>query len=453
MSDILQLHEDEEVEIIQKNLGKLEDKARMIYLKTYEPTLDEINNIYKVIKQYIRDNDLIIYGGYAQNALIEVKDKNATFYSEYDIPDIEFYTPDPLKDLIDLCDILHKKGFKYVEGSEGVHPETYKIFVNFINYSDFSFMPKKIFDNLPTIKVDGMRMTHPHFMLVDAFRVYVDPMTSYFRLSKTFNRFSVLSYYYPFNENNIYNKIEYSSNIKKELSYEIKTFIIKSILKNMKLIIVGHMAFNRLMKKAEMENEFLVDEPFLMVISSNFIEDRDKIYNILKKEYGKKISYKKYNPYFQFLDKSVEFYYDNQIILRVYGNNERCLVYKYSEKNNLYYGTYQMVFLYLLSTYFLAITRNNNFNQKAYITMISRLIKAKQSYLNKNKINILSNSPFQHFTMECIGDPVDPLREARLKLIKNKEQGKRLKFRYNPTGTPGNPPNYKFYDKSGDLYS
>ena len=30
-----------------------------------------------------------------------------------------------------LVDYLYKKNYKYPEGKEGVHPETYKIFVNF----------------------------------------------------------------------------------------------------------------------------------------------------------------------------------------------------------------------------------------------------------------------------------------------------------------------------------
>ena len=37
---------------------------------------------------------------------------------------------------VELTEELHSKGFKHVEGKEGVHPETYKIFVNFINYCD-----------------------------------------------------------------------------------------------------------------------------------------------------------------------------------------------------------------------------------------------------------------------------------------------------------------------------
>jgi hypothetical protein len=450
--EFITLYNPGDLDIINKNLNKIESDARMKYLKNYEPTLDEINSIYDVIKNYIRENNLIVYGGYAQNKLIEKKNKDDVFYEEHDIPDIEFYSPDPLKDLINLCDLLHSKNFKHVEGSEGVHPETYKIFVNFVNYTDFSYMPKNIFETCPTITLEGMRMTHPHFMIIDSMRVYVDPMTSYFRLNKTFSRFSRLSYYYPFNENSIYNKISYEIKIPLKQHSSILDFIVTKILKENKLIIVGHKAFNRLIRKAEMDEKYLIQEPFIQAISINLVEDRERIYKILREEYKDKITFKKYNPYFQFIDKSVEFYYGNQLIFRLYGNNERCIVYKYSEKNKLYYGTFQLIVLYLLSNYFLSVTRKNNFNKTIYMTMITRLLKAKNSYLDKHNINILSQSPFQEFVINCIGDPVDPLRQARLKMLKNKEKGKAYKFNYKPRGSPGKIPNYRFINRTGEYY-
>jgi hypothetical protein len=138
-------HIDEEA--ILKNLSNLEDNAKQIYLNNYEPTINEIKSVYADIMNFIKEKKRIIYGGFAQNSLIKHKNKDDAFYKETDIADVEFYTPDPIGDTIDLVDMLHKKNYKYVEGKEGVHPETYKIFVNFINYCDISYMPKNIYDN------------------------------------------------------------------------------------------------------------------------------------------------------------------------------------------------------------------------------------------------------------------------------------------------------------------
>ena len=67
-----------------------------------------------------------------------------------------------------------------------------------------------ILKNCPYITVDGLKLTHPHFMLTDAYRVYTDPMTSYFRLEKTFSRFTTLMKYYPFDTKAEYNKLSYN---------------------------------------------------------------------------------------------------------------------------------------------------------------------------------------------------------------------------------------------------
>ena len=162
--------------------------------------------------------------------------------------DIEFYSTEPLKDLINLCDLLHKE-FKFVEGAEGVHPETYKIFVNFINYADCSYMPPNIFKNIPTIEIDGMKMSHL-FLRYRALRVYVDPMTS-IGLSKA-SGFNKLIHHYPFN-NNIYNKIEYETILDDNIM--ITLINIMNIAKDLKLVIIKHKAFNRLIRKSKMQEE------------------------------------------------------------------------------------------------------------------------------------------------------------------------------------------------------
>jgi hypothetical protein len=113
-----------DVDSILKNIDTIETDAKTIYLNSYEPTMSEINNVYKDIINFIKEKNRIVYGGYAQNSLIRVKNKDDVFYRDSDVADIEFYTPDPVGDLIDICDMLYKKQYKYVEGKEGVHNES-----------------------------------------------------------------------------------------------------------------------------------------------------------------------------------------------------------------------------------------------------------------------------------------------------------------------------------------
>jgi hypothetical protein len=444
------MYRQEDEEIILKNLSKLEEEAKMIYLNKYEPTIHEIRNVYKDIMNFIKEKNRIIYGGFAQNSLIKEKNEKDVFYKETDIADVEFYSPDPIGDTIDLVDYLHKKNYKFIDGKEGVHPETYKIFVNFINYCDISYMPKNIYDNCPTIKIDGIRFTDPHFMLIDAYRVYSDPMTSYFRLTKTFTRFNKLINYYPLDENMLYNKLRPSSNLDKNKSEEILEFIRHKIIHDSELIVVGHYAFNQLMKMSKAPDTYLIDCYYYQIISTNYSEDIQKIHNTMKNKYPN-IVVKKYYPFFQFLDRSTEFFINNTLVLRVYDANQRCIVYRKSDKKKVYFGTSQLIFMYNLIQYNISKVRKNEFNTATYGSMLIRQIKARDRYLEENHKTVLDDTIFQEFSMSCIGEPKDLLRESFLIAQKKREQGKQAKFLYKPTGQPGKKPNFRFDNSSGEI--
>ena len=448
-------------EAILKNLSNLEDNAEQIYLNNYEPTMKEIKSVYADIMNFIKEKKRIIYGGFAQNTLIKAKKPEDVFYKETDIADIEFYTPDPIGDTIDLVDFLHKKHYKYVEGKEGVHPETYKIFVNFINYCDITYMPENIYKNCPTINIDGYNYTNPHFMLIDAYRVYSDPMTSYFRLTKTFTRFNKLMHHYPLNEDMLNNKTSLSTSNKLNNLYEdILHFIRHKIIikckasSDNKLIVVGHYAFNQLMKMAKAPDTYLVDCTFYQVISTNYSDDIQKIQNIMKNQYPN-VVVKKYHPFFQFLDRSTEFFINGTLLLRVYDSNERCIVYRNSDKKKTLFGTYQLIFMYNLIQYNISKIHKNDTqsdnNKLTYGSMLIRMMKARDKYLVQHNKTVLDKTIFQEFTMSCIGEPKDLLRESFLIAKKKREEGKRGKFLYKPTGQPGKKPNFRFDNSSGEL--
>ena len=207
------MYRNEDLMKIKSNLNKIQDDASNEYKKLYEPTVDEIGQVYTAITNYVKRKKRIAYGGFAQNTILIDKNPDESFYKEVkgayykwpDIADIEFYSPTPVQDMIELTNELHSMGFKYVEGGEAIHPETFKISVNFIIYCDITYMPKNIYENIPTLNINNIICAHPHFMMVDAYRILTDPMTSYFRLNKPIQRFPKLLKYY---------KIDMTDNIK-----------------------------------------------------------------------------------------------------------------------------------------------------------------------------------------------------------------------------------------------
>lgn len=445
----------EDMEMIDKNLDKIKDDSAHAYKSKYEPTLNEMTKVVKVIKDYLVKNKKIAYGGFAQNLLLKKKNNNEGFYKEIDgvffnwpdVADIEFYSHEPMADVIKLTEELFKAGFKYIEGSEGIHPETYKLFINFINYCDVSYMPLNIYNNAPIIEIDGIRCIHPHFMMVDAYRILTDPMTSYWRLEKPIKRFQKILKYYPMDESLVDKKILIGAEIKS--NNDILKFLRKKIIQKYKFITVGLYAYNYYVKKIK-NNNYSTIIPYYEIISIKLNKDANKIYKILNDKFKNKITTKEYYPFFSYLDSRIEFYYEGKLILKMYGSNERCIVYKYSEKKKTYFGTYNLVYMYLLFNYFLAYVNRNKEDTQLYTSLLSKIAFVRNKYLTENNITVVDISPFQDFTYKCIGVPIDPIRQSRLIYADNKSKGRIKKFRYVPTGKMGKFPNFRFKNCSGN---
>jgi len=415
----------DDIDMINKNLSKIQDDASKEYKTNNEPTLTDISYVYNSIKEYIKKNKKLVYGGFAQNLLIHDKKPDESFYKEIDgayynwpdLADIEFYSPDPIKDTIELVDYLHSKGFKNIQGKEGVHHETYKIFVNFLNYCDISYVPPNIFEKIPYIEIQGIRCTHPHFMLVDAYRVLTDPMTSYWRVDKSIKRFQKLLRYYPMDKINQeqYNKVEFNTMIPtKDLQ-----FIRRKIIHKSRLIVVGFYAYDYYMKKTD--KQYMLNRyPYYEVISTDYIKDSKYISYIMKKKYNDRLIVKEYNPYFNFTDERTEFYLDDKLVLILYGNNKRCIVYRYSENKTTYFGTFNLVYMYMLFAYYINMPYH-----KIYKILTSHMIYGRNKYLDTHNITVVDKSPFQDFTIKCIGKPDELTHDKML-------NSKQAKFIYYP---------------------
>ncbi len=444
------MYREEDLLKIEENYDKIRNESAKEYKTYYEPTLTEISNVYKAIKNFIKKNKRIVYGGFAQNMLIKIKNPDDVFYTEIDgafynlpdIADIEFYSPNPVGDLIALTEELYSQGFKHIEGKEGLHGETYKIFVNFDNYCDISYMPQHVFNNLPVVEIEGIKCAEPHFMLVDAYRVLTDPMTSYWRIDKSIKRFQKILKYYPIDDKHYESPLQTKKSDNVDVLKYVKKFIKKS-----KLIVVGIYAFNYFAKKVS--DKLVTDIPYYELISTELEKDGKHIYKHLVHKFGNKITTKEYYPFCEFLDRRIEYYYNGNLILKLYGNNHRCIVYNFSDKKKTHFGTYNLVMMYLFFEYYYNYINRNNQNVDLLKKIIGKFYKLRNVYLTKKNITVLDDSPFKDFTFKCYGIPLDVKRTALLEGLEMFKRGKR-KFKYNPSGKPGKAPDFSFANSSGN---
>jgi hypothetical protein len=446
------MYRENDIISINNNIKDIIDKSSLLYKMNNEPNLDEIKKIFDVILNFIIKKKKIVYGGYAQNLLIKDKNPQDVFYKEYnniymyctDIADLELYSSTPLEDVIELCDELYKHNFKYIESKEGIHAETYKIFVNFIGYCDISYISENIYNNIPTITINNIRCAHPNFMMIDSFRVFNDPMTSYWRLEKSFIRYNKMIKYYPFE---LINKDLSLDKYKFDINNNILNYIKKKIIHKSKLIVIGFYAYNYYAKKSD-KNYIFNDFPYYELITDNLKKDGIIILKLLKK-LNNNVQIKQYYELYEYIDNKIEYYINNKLILILYGNSNKCIVYKYSYKKKIYFGTFNLIIMYMLINYYYYNIIKNNKIADLYNLLYVNLFKLRINYLNLKKITVIDKSPFQDFTLKCIGKPIEIKRVSMLSMIDKKKNNKIFKFKYSPNGIQGKKPKYIFNNKSG----
>ena len=119
-----------ENEIIHKQMKKIQLEDRVIH----------------IVEKFIKDNDLICYGGSAINAMLP-KDKK--IYDEtLDIPDYDFFSPNAYNHAKELAKLYANKGYDNVEAKSAVSVGTFKVFVNFIPIADITYIDEDIYENM-----------------------------------------------------------------------------------------------------------------------------------------------------------------------------------------------------------------------------------------------------------------------------------------------------------------
>jgi len=444
------LYDEKNMKLLEENIDSIKmDAQRYALNNILEPNLKEYNDVMKILLDFIKTNKRIIYGGYGWNELIKKKNKKDAIYSEdmIELPDIEFYSPTPVHDLVYLCKEWVDKGFKFVRGEEAQHHETYTIYVNQRQYCDISYMPKILFNKIPMMTVNGLNIAHPKFILIDIMRQYNDPMTSYWRVNKNLVRANILLKHYPLDTRGKFTKQDIPNDLQQKLD-----FIRKNIIIGSKLLVFGYYGFQYYMYKANDDKKEELYVPYYDVISTNLKEDVKKIRETLI-HFNDAITVEEYHPFFQFLDKSVTFKFKGKPILNVYGSNDMCIPYWYIEKKNFNIVTFPYIIQTLLIRHIYHLVNDNKEVSQTYDYMLEEIINARNNYLKRHNKTILDNTPFQEFRINCMGDTMDSARKYRLMIAEKIANKQRPKFKYDPYAKNDKfiPDAFKFDNTSGNI--
>jgi len=438
-----------DVEAIEGKIKEIIDFAQKKKLVTLEPNYKEYLAVNSIVTDYIKKNQRIVYGGIALNEYIKEKSPKDVIYKDIGKNDIEIYSPDPVLDVKSMCDILYKQKYKYIEGKEADHPGTFTIFVNFDKYCDITYVPKLVYHNLPFIKVNGFRLIHPSIILTDTLRVYTDPLTSYYRLDKTFDRTNKLLKVAKFEPK--------KGVIKEDTTY---TYIINALvpkIANIKtLIFVDDTAYNYYMEQVSSKK---LKESHIGLSFQDFQNNAQKIYNALldivaekDKDFRQNLKVDEYNIFFQFWERRIVISYKKTPIVTMYQNKDKCYQFREIERYNtkINIGNFTLVLLYYLIHYqYNGIFR---LETKELEYRLGNLLDAKNTYLTKHDKTVLDDTPFQEFQIECLGETIDFQRKNRLKLTKRRELNKNIVYRYQPDEEKNSlTEEYSFPNEAGTL--
>lgn len=472
----MQLYKPEDLELAKEKLEKIVKDIDKKKLDIFEPTKKEILSAGDVVYQFIKENKRKIYGGTAQNALISHKNKNDAFYTEDDILDIDFYSPDPIGDMKKIANMLFDKGYKFVEGSEGMHEETYKVFVNHANVADITYVPKNIYYRIPFVEIDGINYAHPSFIMLDMYRMLTEPYFSSRRWEKTFPRIYLLQKHYPFNKATA--PLPKIDEIKSEDKPNVDLLLgtIFSFLKdNKSTIVTGKYAYNVFLNESKIMDDQKIGKKYKYVdvcpyqfISTNYRDDVKALIDKLKqdnKTLAANISIVEYYPFWQLYGYSTYIYYKNYQICHIIHHNRRCTPYKTvnayifsngkvgKESGNINIGSFDFDLLMCMSTAFYYRVNKDDEIYQFYNIMTSHLIETRNYYFGKTGKNMFDDTLFQEFLAVCEGEAMDPQRESRLmKQKKFNERKGPVTFRYNPDREYETNPSsiFRFPNSSGN---
>jgi hypothetical protein len=230
--------DDCELAILRMAVDKAEEKIAKRVVNS-----EDIKNIIKIVEDFIRQKNLICYGGTAINNILPTEDQ---FYNkELEVPDYDFFTINALDDAKELADIYYKKGFTDVEAKAGQHHGTYKVFVNYIPVADITLLPKPIYNSLKkdAIRVGGILYTPPNYLRMSMYLELSRPAGDISRWEKVMKRLALLNKHYPITNVNC-NEVEFQRDMENKTQEDEIYDNVRNTLVNQGVVFFGGYAIS-----------------------------------------------------------------------------------------------------------------------------------------------------------------------------------------------------------------
>ena len=162
---------------------------------------DEITKALDVVKEFIIKKNLILVGGMAIDFALRLK--GDSIYTDDQMPDYDFYSPNHSSDAYELGALLCSKGFKNISCINALHITTMRVRVDFETVADITYCPLKVYKQVPTLLYNKLRIAHPHWQMIDQHSSLSLPFENpgreviFHRWKKDLTRYDKLYKHYP----------------------------------------------------------------------------------------------------------------------------------------------------------------------------------------------------------------------------------------------------------------
>ena len=391
-----------------------------------------------IVENYLREHELICYGGTAINNILPL-DKQFYDYSS-EIPDYDCFSKNAVDDAKKLADIFIENGFSEVEAKSGIHTGTYKVYVNFIPIADITQLNSKIFNILKTevIEVFGISYAPPDYLRMSMYLELSRPKGYVSRWEKIVKRLGLLNMAYPMKTDiDCYTK-DFSNALKcKKCNYneneDNRELTLKHLI-GLGVVFFGGYASSLYDNSVEMtKKEKLHKIPYYDVISANAHKDSLLLKAKLRYDGLKNIIVKHHNKIGENVPEHYEITIGNKVVAFIY---QAIACHNYNilriDNNNVNIATIDtMLNMYLAFMY----TDQKHMNNNRIVCMANYIFDLHQ----KHRLN--QKGLFKRFNLPCVGEQETMLDIRRhksdkyeeLKNSKDKKEFEKYFLRYIPS--------------------
>lgn len=426
--------DEKRYKLIESNLGEIIDKAEIEKYKLDIPIYRDKKIIFEIILNHAKKYNRVIYGGYAQDFWLKKKTKKG-IYGEMTAGDVDMKSPDPIFDIVEICNQIYKKGFTSILGKQSILEGVFNIVVEGEMVADISYIsPKALENHLLYKKEGGFSYVDYRFIIGDMYFIFSKHHYDYKKfLEKSFKRFYLITKNYP----EIYKKPKNITKKKEENKNIIKykqTVFDKYIVNNKNIIVTGEEAYKYYVELSGYSKTVFKpssNEP-LVIIVDDLKKETEKIIKILNL---KNIKLEEYNRYLYNFDKSIVIKYDGDPIIRIYGNLDLCTQFNTIEldnkKDTVKISSYSFMMYYL--TYMMSYYKKEKEEFNKYNLMFYYLHLVHNHYLDKNNLTGMeTDNPFTYFRLDCIWEKRSVLYTRQMYFNKRYQDKQRVKFEYRP---------------------